>query len=92
VTRAANLSTSQRTRWKTGSQKQRFRTTYLTARTDANGRYSVSGALGEYFVFARRREELPPIVSQEFVKSQAANAKRVVIVSDQSNRMDLREQ
>lgn len=74
------------------SEKQRFRTAYLTARADTNGRYSVSGAPGEYFVFARRREELPPIVSEEFVKSQAANAKRVVIMSGESNRMDLREQ
>jgi hypothetical protein len=72
-------------------EKQRFRTTYLTARTDSNGRYSVSGAPGEYFVFAKRREELPPIVSEEFVKTQAVNAKRVVIVAGQSNRMDLRE-
>jgi hypothetical protein len=73
------------------SEKQRFRTTYLTARTDPSGRYSVSGAPGEYFVFARRREELPAIVSEEFVRSLAPNANRVVIVAGQSNGMDLRE-
>lgn len=72
------------------SEKQRFRTAYLTARTAPNGRYSVSGAPGEYFVFARRREELPAIVTEEFVKSRAANSKRVVIVSGQPNQMDLR--
>lgn len=72
-------------------EKQRFRTTYLTARTDPSGRYSVSGAPGEYFVFARRREALPAIVSEEFVRSLAPNANRVVIVAGQSNRMDLRE-
>lgn len=73
------------------SEKQRFRTAYLTARTDPSGRYSVSGAPGEYFVFARRREKLPAIVSEEFVRSLAPNASRVVIVAGQSNRMDLRE-
>lgn len=74
------------------SEKQRFRTGYLTARTDANGRFSVSGAPGEYFIVARRRDELPAIVSEEFVKTLAPNANRVVIVSGQSNRMDLRDQ
>lgn len=74
------------------SEKQRFRTAYLTARTAPDGRYSVSGAPGEYFVFARRREELPAIVTEEFVRSQAVNAKRVVIVSGQPNQMDLRVQ
>ena len=72
--------------------RQRFRTAYLTARTDANGQYSVSGAPGEYFAFARRREDLPPILSEEFVREQAATAKRVVISPGQSTRMDLREQ
>ena len=74
------------------SAKQRFRTAYLTARTAADGRYSVSGAPGEYFVFARQREDLPPIVTEAFVKSQAANAKRVLIVSGQRNQIDLRGQ
>jgi len=51
----------------------------------------VSGAPGEYFVFAMRREELPAIVLEEFVRSLAANANRVVIVAGQSNRIDLKE-
>ncbi len=71
------------------SEKQRFRTAYLTTRTAPDGRYSVSGAPGEYFVFARRREELPAIITEEFVKSQAAHSRRVVIVSGQPNQMDL---
>jgi carboxypeptidase family protein len=71
-------------------EKQRFRTSYLTARTDPNGQYSVSGAPGEYFVLARRRDELPGIISEEFIRSQAPTANRVVIVAGQSNRMDLR--
>ena len=73
-------------------EKQRFRTAFLTARTDSNGRYSVSGAPGEYFVIARPREALPPIVTDEFVKSLSPKANRVVIVAGRSTQMDLREQ
>jgi hypothetical protein len=70
-------------------EKQRFRTAYLTARTNPNGHFSVSGAPGEYFVLARRREELPAIVSEEFVKSISESAARVVIAAGQSTRVDL---
>jgi hypothetical protein len=73
-------------------EKQRFRTAFLTARTDSSGRYSVTGAPGEYFILARPREALPAIVSEEFVKSLSPKANRVVIVASQSTQMDLREQ
>lgn len=74
------------------AEKQRFRTAYLTTRTAPDGRYSVSGAPGEYFLFARRREELPAIVTEEFVRSQAGNAKRVILTSGENARMDVRMQ
>jgi hypothetical protein len=71
-------------------EKQRFRIAYLTARTAPDGAYSVTGAPGEYFIFARRREDLPPIVSDEFVRSEAAKAERVVLISGEPKRLDLR--
>lgn len=71
-------------------EKQRFRIAYLTARTAPDGAYSVNGAPGEYFIFARRREDLPPIVSDEFIRSEAAKAQRIVLVSGEPKRLDLR--
>jgi hypothetical protein len=69
--------------------KQRFRTSYLTSRLAADGSFSVTGAPGEYFVFAKRREDLPGIVSEEFVRTQLTSARRVVLVAGQEKRLDL---
>jgi len=71
-------------------EKQRFRIAYLTARTTPDGAYSVSGAPGEYFIFARRRDDLPPIVTDEFVRTESSKAQRVVLVSGEQKRLDLR--
>jgi hypothetical protein len=71
-------------------EKQRFRTTYLSTRTTSDGNYSLTGAPGEYFVFARRRDELPGIVTAEFVRAEAAKAQRVMLVSGERERLDLR--
>jgi hypothetical protein len=70
--------------------KQRFRTAYLATRTAPDGAYSISGAPGEYFIFVRRRNELPGIVTDEFVRTEAAKAQRVVLVSGELKRLDLR--
>ena len=71
-------------------EKQRFRIAYLTARTTPDGAYSVSGAPGEYFIFARRRDDLPAIVTDEFVRTESSKAQRVVLVSGEQKRLDLR--
>ncbi|MDQ5847108.1 MAG: hypothetical protein M3539_17615 [Acidobacteriota bacterium] len=70
-------------------EKQRFRTTYLTTRPGADGSFSLTGAPGEYLVLAKRREDLPAIVSEEFVRTQAANAVRVTLVSGEQKHLDL---
>lgn len=74
----------------TQSEKQRFRTAYLTARTRPDGAFSLSGEPGEYFIIARKREQLPPIVTEEFVKVEGSKAQRVVLVSGEQKRLDLR--
>ena len=71
-------------------EKQRFRTSYLTARTASDGSYSLTGEPGEYYVFARKRDDLPPIVTEEFVRLEAPKAKRVSLSSGEPTRLDLR--
>jgi hypothetical protein len=70
-------------------EKQRFRTTYLTARTSADGTFSVTGAPpGEYFVFARRREDLPPIVTEEFVRTENPKAQRIALAPGEQKQLE----
>jgi hypothetical protein len=70
--------------------RQRFRTAYLSARTRADGAFSISGTPGEYYVFARHRDELPPIVTEEFVRAMAAKVSRVTLTSGHQQRLDVR--
>ncbi len=70
--------------------KQRFRTSYLTSRPGADGSFSLTGAPGEYFVFARRRDDLPGIVTEEFVRTAAQNAQRIVLAPGEQKRLELR--
>lgn len=72
------------------SEKQRFRTAYYTSRTSADGTFSLVGAPGEYFVFARKREELPAIVTEEFVRAEAPGAQHVVLAAGEQKRIELR--
>lgn len=52
--------------------RQRFRSAYPTARTKSDGSYSLNGEPGEYFVLARKRDEFPPIITEDFVRSATA--------------------
>jgi Carboxypeptidase regulatory-like domain len=72
------------------SSKQRFRTAYLSTRVTADGTFSVSGPPGEYFVFAGRRDELPPIMSEEFVRGAGGKAVRVTLVAGTEKHLDVR--
>jgi hypothetical protein len=72
------------------SEKQQFRTSYFTTQSAADGSYSVSVAPGEYLVFARRRDQLPRIMSDEFLKNEAGNATRVTVAAGEQKRLDLR--
>jgi hypothetical protein len=72
------------------SEKQQFRTSYFTTRTASDGAYSVSVAPGEYLVFARRRDQLPRIMSDEFLRNEAGNATRVTVAAGEQKRLDLR--
>lgn len=71
-------------------EKQRFRTAYFTTGTSPDGSYSLTGGPGEYYVFARQRDDFPPIMTKEFVTVQGAKAQRVVLVSGEKKRLDLR--
>jgi hypothetical protein len=71
-------------------ERRRFRTGHLTTRSSPDGTFAVSGTPGEYFVFVRRREELPPIVTEEFFRSASVNAQRVVLRSNEQTRSDFR--
>lgn len=72
------------------SEKQQFRTSYFTTRTAADGAYSLSVTPGEYLVFARRRDQLPGIMSDEFLRNEAGNATRVTVAAGEQKRLDLR--
>jgi hypothetical protein len=71
-------------------EKQRFRTAYLATRTSSDGSYSLAAEPGEYFVIARQRDDFPAIMTQEFVNVEGARAQRVVLVSGERKRLDLR--
>jgi hypothetical protein len=71
-------------------ERQRFRTAYLTARTSADGTFSVTGAPGEYFVFARRREDLLPIVTEEFVRTENPKAQRIALAPGEQKQLEVR--
>lgn len=72
------------------ASKQRFRTAYLTARTAADGSFSITGDPGEYFVLARKRDQFPAIVTEEFVRTEGSRAQRVVLVSGEQKQLTLR--
>jgi hypothetical protein len=72
--------------------KQRFRTAYLSSRSGPDGAFTVSGPPGEYFVFARQREDLPPIMSEEFVRGAARKATRIMLKAGQQQQIDVRVQ
>jgi hypothetical protein len=74
------------------SEKQRFRTAYLSSGSRPDGTFTVSGPPGEYFVFARQREDLPPIVSEEFVRVAAAKATRITLKAGEQQQIDVRMQ
>lgn len=74
------------------TDQQRFRTAYLSTRTTTDGAFSISGPPGEYFIFARQREDLPALVSEEFVRIAAPSATRVLLISGETKRLDLRVQ
>jgi hypothetical protein len=72
------------------SERQRFRTAYLTVRSSPDGTFSVTSAPGEYFLFARRCEELPAIVNEEFVRTEGPKAQRVLLASEEQKQMEVR--
>ena len=74
------------------SGKQRFRTAYLSTRTGPDGTFTISGPPGEYFVFARQRDDLPPIVSAEFVRDAARKATRITLKAGEQQQIDVRVQ
>ncbi|MEP6719067.1 MAG: hypothetical protein ABJB21_07985 [bacterium] len=75
-----------------GGDKEKFRTAYFTTRSGPDGSYSLTVAPGEYLVFVRRREQLPGIVSEEFVRKEAGKAVRVTVAASEKKRLDLRAQ
>lgn len=72
------------------NEKQRFRTAYPTVRTDPDGNFTLSGPPGEYYLFARRRDDLPAIVSPEFVQSNLSSAQRVTLVAGETKTVEVR--
>ncbi|HZE64909.1 MAG TPA: carboxypeptidase-like regulatory domain-containing protein, partial [Pyrinomonadaceae bacterium] len=71
------------------SEKQQFRTSYFTTRTAADGAYSLVIAPGDYLVFARRRDQLPGIMSDEFIRNEAGKAIRVTVAAGEQKRLEL---
>ena len=70
--------------------RQRFRSAYPTARTKPDGSYSLNGEPGEYFVLARQRDEFPPIITEDFVRSATAKAPRVTLVAGEQTKFTVR--
>ncbi len=56
-----------------------FRTGYISTRTNAQGALAASGSPGEYLMFARRRDELAPLLDREFFEDQDPDAQRITL-------------
>lgn len=70
--------------------EQRFRTSVLTVRTSPDGTYALSGAPGGYLIFARQREELPAILTPEFLRTGVADAQRITLKLGERKTVELR--
>ncbi|HWN07871.1 MAG TPA: carboxypeptidase-like regulatory domain-containing protein [Pyrinomonadaceae bacterium] len=72
------------------NELQRFRTSYLTARTAADGTFQLTGEPGEYFVFARQRGDFPAIITEDFVRVEGSRAQRIKLTAGETSRLDVK--
>ncbi len=72
------------------AEKQQFRTSYFTARAGADGSYSLVVAPGEYYVLARHSDQLPGMMTDEFLRNATQNAARLTIAPSEQKRLDVR--
>ena len=61
----------------TEASEQRFRTSILSARTAADGSFRVSGVPGDYLIFARKRDDLPGMLTPDFFRKGVPDAERL---------------
>lgn len=74
----------------TESWKQRFRTAYTVVQIAPDGSFSSKVAPGEYLIFARRRDQLPPLITPSFIQTLGARAATVALKADEQQTVDLR--
>ena len=61
------------------ASEQRFRTSILSVRTSPDGSFRVSGAPGEYLIFARNQNELSGMLTPEFFRNGIPDAERITL-------------
>ena len=71
-------------------EKQRFRTTYFSSRVAVDGGYALNAPPGEYVLFARQRDQLPVLVSNDFIQKALENSERVTLAASDKKQIDLR--
>ncbi|HKP47264.1 MAG TPA: carboxypeptidase-like regulatory domain-containing protein [Pyrinomonadaceae bacterium] len=71
-------------------EKQRFRTTYFTSKVAADGTYGLNAPAGEYFIFARQRDQLPPLITNQFIQKELVNSERISLGAGDKKTVDLR--
>lgn len=71
------------------STKQRFRTAYTAILAGSDGSFAGKVPPGEYFILARRREQLPALITQEFIESLGNSARRVVLSAGEQKALEV---
>ncbi|MBV9959872.1 MAG: carboxypeptidase regulatory-like domain-containing protein [Acidobacteria bacterium] len=79
---AVMLIPTDRTRW-------RARTSFLSADSESNGSYSVSGAPGEYLVFVLNQTRQSQPLNEAWIGEHAANAQRVMLLPKERKTLNL---
>ena len=72
------------------SWKQRFRTAFTVIQIEPDGSFSGKVAPGEYLIFARRRNQLPPLITPDFIQTLGAGASTVALKADEQQTVDLK--
>jgi hypothetical protein len=68
--------------------KQRFRTAYTAVQTAPDGSFTAKIAPGEYLVLARKRDQLPPLISSDFIQ-RLSGLMRIALVADEQKAVEL---
>ena len=69
--------------------KQRFRLNYTAVQTASDGSFSARVAPGTYLLLARRRDQLPALITPQFMQSLSPRTERIELSAGESKTVQL---